>query len=213
MNQPEFSLHNFKTNIMKKRIIYLFVTLISIQLSCFAQDNQQNDDNNGDWTKQRVTLYNTPEAEMMIRAGDIDNLGFGWPDDFDPFSGNSTYVHSFPWAIDTNDVIGTDRIMVVSSYNGSLGSDGYTATTSRPENLPRPILLSYNLNEMEIKAAMLQVFVDDFQPIGFNSHYFTTINGVDAPFIATVINQLQQTGPIGKIINVTFPKNYLYYNR
>jgi len=195
---------------MKKYIVYLLVIFTAVQMTSYAQSNQQKDDDNGDWAEQQVTLYDTPEAEMMVRGGDIDNLSFGWPDGFDPFSGNSTPIHSFPWTLDSNDVMGTDRIMVVSSYNGSLGQDGYTSRTSRPENLPRPIVLHYDLNGLELESAILQVFTDDFQPIGYNSHYFVSINNIDAPYIAALINQLNQGGPIGKILNLTIPENYLY---
>ena len=101
----------------------------------------------GDWSATEAVLTNTPEAALMVRVGDIDNLGFGWPSGFDPFSGNSTPVHAFPWTVDTNDPAGTDRIMVVSSYAGSPphGQDGYTSSTSRPGNNVQPITLSYNL--------------------------------------------------------------------
>ena len=40
---------------------------------------------------------NGPEADLVVRTGDINNLGFGWPKNYDPFSGNSTYPHPFPW--------------------------------------------------------------------------------------------------------------------
>ncbi len=38
-----------------------------------------------------------PEADLVVRTGDINNLGFGWPAGFDPFSGESTPPHPFPW--------------------------------------------------------------------------------------------------------------------
>ncbi len=170
------------------------------------------DDQNGDWTAQHVTLVNTPEAELMVRTGDIDNLGFGWPDKFNPFSGESTPAHSYPWTPDTTDAQGTDRIMVVSSYQygSSMATDGYTYNTSRPENLPRPIVLKYNLNSINVQTAALQIFVDDFQASVWGAHYFVSINGVKIPAIAQVVNALVQTGPIGKLINVTIPPEYLY---
>lgn len=192
-----------------KKFTFLFLMLNLLSFSSFSQTR---DDENGDWTAQNVTLYDTPEAELMIRAGDIDNLSFGWPVEFNPFSGHSTPSHSFPWAIDSLDVLGTDRIMVISSYIGSppSGRDGYTSSTSRPENLPRPITLHYELNNLSIESAMLQIFVDDFQASYWGANYFVTINDEEAPFLAEIINQLVQTGPIGKIINVSIPENYLY---
>jgi hypothetical protein len=169
------------------------------------------DDINGEWSDQQVTLYNTPEAEVMVRVGDIDNLGFGWPNEFDPFSGASTPSHGYPFSPGPEDIDGTDRIMVITSYNGSppFGQDGYTNYTSRPENLPRPIVLNYDLNGATVTSATLQIFVDDFQAPVWGANYFVTLNGLQAPYIASQINPLVQTGPIGKIINVAIPQSHL----
>ncbi len=197
---------------MKKVIIILLLAFFLTQINGYCQYIEITDDENGDWTEQNVTLYNTSEADIMVRTGDIDNLGFGWPAEFDPFSGTSTPSHGYPWTADSTDASGTDRIMVVSSYNGSPphGQDGYTYYTSRPENSPRPILLTYDLKNLELKSAVLQIFVDDFQASIWGANYFVTINGVNAPYIASVINSLSQTGPVGKIINVTIPEEHLY---
>lgn len=197
---------------MKTLALCLLMGLTLIQLSSFSQARQGRDDANGDWTKQYVTLFDTPEADIMVRTGDIDNLGFGWPEGFDPFSGNSTPKHAYPWNPDTINAPGTDRIMVITSYNGSPphGQDGYTNGSSRPENLPRSIVLSYDLQEVELESAMLQIFVDDFQAQLWHAHYFVSINGVDASYVSEIINSLMQTGPVGKIINVAIPQDQLY---
>jgi uncharacterized repeat protein (TIGR01451 family) len=165
----------------------------------------------GDWAAKTVILRDTPEAALMVRTGDIDNLGFGWPSGFDPFSGNSTPGHSFPWAAPTNEPAGTDRIMVITSYNGHppFGSDGYTGGTSRPDNDVQALELNYNLEGMPVNSAALQLFVDDFQAPNWHAAYTVKLNGVSAPFIETIINGLSQTGPIGKLISVSFPAEFL----
>jgi PKD repeat protein len=197
---------------MKTLAFLLLIASMMISMVSYGQLRDTNDDENGDWSEQYVTLLNTPEADMMIRTGDIDNLGFGWPANFDPFSGNSTPSHGYPWTADTTNASGTDRIMVITSYIGSPphGRDGYTSYTSRPENLPRPILLNYELDGLELSTVALQIFVDDFQAPVWHANYFVTINGVDAPYLANVINPLIQTGPIGKIINVLIPEEHFY---
>lgn len=197
---------------MKTFSLLLLMTSMMFSLVSYGQSRDTNDDENGDWSEQHVTLYDTPEADMMIRSGDIDNLGFDWPSNFDPFSGNSTPSHGYPWTADTTDVPGTDRIMVITSYTGTPphGRDGYTSYTSRPENLPRPILLNYELDGLVLSTVALQIFVDDFQATVWHANYFATINGVDAPYLAHVINPLIQTGPIGKIINVLVPEEHFY---
>jgi hypothetical protein len=177
-----------------------------------AQKQVLTDSVNGDWTQNFVVLHNTPEADMMVRSGDIDNLGQGWPTGFDPFSGNNTPVHGFPFTPDSADASGTDRIMVVTSYVGTPphGSDGYTQLTTRPANLPRPIALHYDLNGLQVTSAALQVFADDFQAPMWGAHYYVSLNGVSASYFADVINSLIETGPIGKMITVTLPQEDLY---
>ncbi len=189
-------------------LIFLFVLFFLFQPG-YSQNGR--DDINGDWEDQEVILFNTPEADVMVRAGDIDNLGFGWPTNFDPFTGASTPPHSYPFSVGPDDHEGTDRIMVVTSYDGNppSGQDGYTNGTSRPENLPRPIVLKYDLGGVAVTSAALQIFVDDFQAPVWGTNYFVTINGVQAPYVARQINTLVQTGPIGKLINISIPQNQL----
>ena len=163
-----------------------------------------------------VTVTATPEvtsneADMVILVGDIDNLGFGWPAGFDVFSGASTPVHSYPYLPDANDANGTDRIMVGTSYNGNppRGQDGYTSYTSRPDNLPEAIDMQYNLDSIPVRSATLQMFVDDFQSPVWGSTFQVTLNGQRALFLENVLNALDQTGPIGKLITVQIPADFL----
>jgi hypothetical protein len=167
--------------------------------------------NDGDWSLKTVTLSNTPEANLMVRVGDIDNLGFGWPSGFDPFSGRSTPAHGYPFTAGATDPDGTDRIMVISSYAGKPphGADGYTASTARPANTVRTITLSYDLSGINLQGAALQMFVDDFQAPVWASRYQAKLNGQRVPELELVLNSLDQTGPIGKLINFTIPVNYL----
>lgn len=165
----------------------------------------------GDWSAVTLELRDTPEAALMARTGNINNLGFGWPTGFDPFSGSSTPGHGFPWMTPTNSPPGTDRIMVVSSYVGQppSGSDGYTGTTSRPGNVVEPVEINFNLAGLQVTSAALQLFVDDFQAPVWGADYTVTLNGVRAAFLENIINTLSQTGPIGKLISATFPPEFL----
>jgi hypothetical protein len=63
---------------------------------------------------------------------------------------------------------------------------------------------------MDISTAALQIFVDDFQAPVWCADYFVTINGYDIPKLAVTINNLVQTGPIGKIITYVFPQDQLF---
>jgi hypothetical protein len=165
----------------------------------------------GNWCDEYAVLTSAAEADLMARAGDIDNLNIGWPSGFDPFSGESTPIHPFPWELNAADAPGTDRIMVASSFDGHPphGQDGYSSVTVRPDNLPQPITLAYDPGAIKIASAVLQLFVDDFQAPVMNAHYQALLDGVRAPFLEDVINRLDQSGPIGKLITVNVPGPFL----
>jgi outer membrane protein OmpA-like peptidoglycan-associated protein len=151
-----------------------------------------------------------PEADVVVQLGDIDNLGFGWPAGFDPFSGRSTDPHPYPWAPAPTDAPGTDRILVVSGYTGKTpGGDGYTGSTARPANQPVPLPLAFDTAGLAITSAALQLFVDDFQAPTFGTRYRVRLDGRDAPDIAALINRIDQTGPIGKLITVQILPEHL----
>ena len=153
------------------------------------------------------TSGDSEEADVVCLVGDIDNLGFGWPSGFDVFSGKSTPSHRYPWKHESDDPPGTDRIMVGSGAKGS--SDGYSSTTSKPDNNPQPITMECDLNDVVVKSATLQMFVDDFQSPVFGSKFQAKINNKRAPFLENVLNSLRQTGPIGKLITVQIPDEFL----
>ena len=141
------------------------------------------------------------DADIVVRVGDIDNLGFGWEEGFDPFCGMNTKRHSYPWKTDPNDHPGTDRIMVVSSYKSG-SSDGYASSTKRPHNIPIPIEIEYKKPDIVIEKVVLQMMLDDFQAPNFGTSFQFHINGKRLPYVEDVINQLRQTGPIGKLLQV-----------
>lgn len=167
--------------------------------------------NDGDWAAKTAVLFSTPEAALMVRTGDIDNLGFGWPGGFDPFSGNSTPGHGYPWTPPADDPQATDRILVVSSYTGAppQGQDGYTSYTSRPDNQPKPVVLEFSLPAPTVTRAAFQIFVDDFQAPVWGANYTVMLNGQRFQEMEAVINSLAQTGPIGKLITVAVPNALL----
>jgi hypothetical protein len=159
------------------------------------------------WALEHQEIFDHPEAELLVRHGSINNLGFGWPAGFDPFSGAATPVHPFPWRPNPKAARGTDRILVVSSYKGRppAGSDGYTRTTRRPENNPVPIPITFRVPKFKIRAAVLQAFVDDFQAPVWRSRFQVTMNGRRVPGLEEILNALNQTGPIGKLITFQLP--------
>jgi uncharacterized protein (TIGR02145 family) len=168
---------------------------------------------NPDWDEPVVTTYNTPEAEIVHRTGDIDNLGYGWPYGFDPFSGASTPMHAFPFFPEPNDPNGTDRIMVISGFEYGSGYyiDGYTIASNRPDNIPVPIELTFDLQTVEIETIVIQMFLDDFQAGIFGPNYYQVkIDNERIPILEQIINTLNQSGPIGKLVTVQIPETFNY---
>ena len=163
-----------------------------------------------DWAAVRRVEKNAKEAELLVQLGDIDNLGFGWPEKFDPFSGKSTPIHRFPWAPEEDDPPGTDTIMVNSGASVIVSrKDGYTRDTYRPDNLPKPLTLEFDPAGINIKGAVLQLFMDDFQAPSMKTRFSVTLDGQPAPDIETTINKLNQTGPIGKLVTIKLLPEYL----
>ena len=162
-----------------------------------------------DWKKTYHVLKDGPEADLLVQLGDIDNMGFGWPAGFNPFTGKSTPVHRFPYLPESDDPAGTDRIMVVSGFTGGVRSDGYTQQTSRPSNQPQPLVLEFDLQGVEVKTVALQLFVDDFQSERMGSRYRAWIDGRELSDVAMVLNALDQTGPIGKLLTLQLLPEYI----
>jgi hypothetical protein len=101
--------------------------------------------------------------------------------------------------------------MVGTSFDGHppAGQDGYASATSRPDNLPQQIRMQYDLKGVKVSSAIIQMFVDDFQSPVWQSRFQVTLNGRRASFIEEVLNLLSQGGPIGKLITVQVPSEFL----
>lgn len=159
------------------------------------------------WETPYEIDFSGKTAEVVVRYGDIDNLGYGWLEGFDPFSGESTPRHKYPFYPEADDPAGTDRIMVVSGYNYSEETyskknkaDGYTKSTRRPWNNPEKLIISYELKGVKIKTALLQLFVDDFQAPTYKTRFQVWLNDVEIPAYSNLLNELKQGGPIGKLL-------------
>lgn len=178
----------------------------------FAQKDAQN----GDWKSRYVLLQNTSEAAYMVRYGDIDNLGYGWEKGFNPFTGKSTPTHEWPMEkTDSTEINGFDMVMIGSSFteyensrDGYCGARGYLmekfGTTVFGFDIPLK-----GIDTSKIKSVTIQIFVDDFQPREFGSRFEFYINDNRAAFAEKTLNALAQTGPIGKLITLSVPKEYI----
>ncbi|HHW47607.1 MAG TPA: hypothetical protein GXX14_03200 [Clostridiaceae bacterium] len=211
---------------MRKKILSLFLVLFFISVLMPLPSFAYSDPNNGDWSSKTVILRGTSEAELMVRVGDIDALNFKNAVDgygYNPFTAVDQYSHSFPWIEDPLDPEGTDRIYIGSNETGSI-SDGYSRNYYNwlnaeddywyeDENIAcakgaLTITLNYDTSDIKVKSALLQLCIDDFQALTFGSNFTVTLNGRDAPFIAELLNHVDQTGPTSYIVSAIIPSGF-----
>lgn len=182
-----------------------------LPLAAAAQPRTVTEDK--EWTRHGAVLRGTLEAEWVVRVGDVDNLGFGWPEGFDPFCGRMTESHAWPWEPKADDVPGMDRILLSSRYKpdraAGCGGDGYSASynpkTSRPVpwKLPTAALMG-----VQIRDAFLQIFLDDFQAPSFCSRFQVTLDGRRFAEAEKVLAAIDQTGPVGKLVTIPVPEEF-----
>lgn len=188
---------------MKQQLILLLVIfspfLNNAQVKTVSAD--------ANWQQQQAVLKNTIEAEYIIRVGDVDNLGFGWPEEFDPFCGRMTQAHSYPWDANPADLPGFDRILLSSKYNPAkqfpCGGDGYSGSFDKINS--KPVTWSIpteSLKDATVQNAWLQIFIDDFQSPSFCSKFQLFINGKRFVEGEKILNAIDQTGPVGKLISI-----------
>ncbi|MBR0652082.1 OmpA family protein [Roseomonas terrae] len=157
------------------------------------------------WAEMRERVENGPEGDLVVRYGDIDNLGFGWAEGFDPFTGAVTDAHHFPFTPSPADPPGTDRILlgtgVVIPLDDRYG-DGYHEHAERPAATPPEMRIPLAPLPAEMRQVLVQFFVDDFQSPVFESRFQVTLNGRRLPNFETVFNALNQSGPVGKLVSL-----------
>lgn len=228
-----------------------------------------------DWPLEYERTVGGPEADLLVRTGDINNLGFGWPSGFDPFSGKSTPAHLWPdiYQIPPQAPPGTDRIMLgtgltavhmslernpgkldrimVDSVVRTTSGDGYSGamrtcyligdlpgtivkritdhiqlspndevslwvgtqraascTRERQLTMPAPIVLDVGELPSKINSVIVQIFADDFQAPVYHSYFQVSLDGTRIPTFEYVINSLDQSGPIGKLVSMRLLPEY-----
>lgn len=188
---------------MKRNLIVFAICVFTCMVN--GQVNSVSYDRN--WSDHQAIVKNTSEAEYIIRIGDIDNLGFGWPENFDPFCSRMTEVHDYPWNANPDDLPGFDRILLSSKFNSRkdqhCGVDGYSGSFSGAANRPVPWNIPVEaLRNVKVHNAWLQIFIDDFQAPTFCSKFLMFLN--DRRFVEgeKILNAIDQTGPVGKLISV-----------
>ncbi|MFO0595526.1 MAG: OmpA family protein [Myxococcaceae bacterium] len=186
-------------------LLILAPSLVLAQVKTVTEDRA--------WKAQTAALKDTLEAEYIVRTGDVDNLGFDWPEGFDPFCGRMTEAHGYPWEARKEDTAPFDRILLSSKFRpdkaAGCNSDGYSG--SYDPKLTKPAALKLPLASLKgatVRDAWLQVFIDDFQSPSMCSHFVVTLNGKRFAEFEKVLNAIDQGGPVGKLITVPIPEEF-----
>jgi OmpA-OmpF porin, OOP family len=161
------------------------------------------------WAQEYERTVGGREADLVVRTGAIDNIGFGWPPHFTPFSGKSTPPHPWPCTNRVGAAPGTDIIMVGTAVTPkSPRADGYSGCSTRPGNLPQPVTLAIGQLPNTIHRVLIQMFLDDFQAKVTHARFQVSLNGARMPLFEQTINQMDQTGPIGKLVTLPLLREY-----
>jgi OmpA-OmpF porin, OOP family len=194
----------------RRHLALSILTILSLAIPSYSQQTFSGDK---EWYKQSIYVKDSIEATHIIRIGDVDDLGFGWPEGFDPFCGRMTESHSYPWEAKAEDVAGFDRILLSSKFNPNnpkgCGSDGYSEAYNA--KLSRPVAFSIPtaaVKGVQVENAWMQIFIDDFQAPSFCSKYQVTLNGNRFAEFEKILNAIDQTGPVGKLISVPIPEEF-----
>lgn len=190
----------------------LVVSLLAVSSLALAQQPKTVTEDK-DWAAQSATLKNSLEAEVIVRVGDVDNLGFGWPDGFDPFCGRMSESHGYPWDVNEKDLPGFDRILMSAKYDPAAqhdcSTDGYSGSFDPKRSKPVPYRVPTSaVKGTAISNASLQFFIDDFQARVLCARYQVSINGKRFAEFEKLINAIEQTGPVGKLITVPLPEEF-----
>jgi outer membrane protein OmpA-like peptidoglycan-associated protein len=164
-----------------------------------------------EWALPFHRVEGGPEGRLVLRVGDVDNLGHGWAPGYDPFSGRRTDPHPWPFTPDPTDPPGTDRIMVGSGVvdpGATNGGDGYHRALERGQTRPEAVVMPLDALPTGFSRVFLQLFVDDFQAPSRNSRFQVSLNGRRMPEMESVLNEIDQTGPVGELLTLLLPEEH-----
>jgi outer membrane protein OmpA-like peptidoglycan-associated protein len=124
-----------------------------------------------------------------------------------------TEPHSYPWDALEEDIPGFDRILLSSRFNPEAvhdcGGDGYSGSydpkKSKPVSWTIPTEI---LQGAHLKNVYLQLFIDDFQAPQLCSKFQIFINGTRFAEGEKLLNAIDQTGPVGKLLSIPLPEEF-----
>lgn len=162
-------------------------------------------------------------APGVLRYGDVDLVGFGYPAGSDPTTGASliglaenavtvssnSYAHPFPFSVGAGDYAGMDQIYVGSVQTGF--QDGYSSASQRI-NGPQNITMDYGSlipAGSEVTGLTLGIAADDFQFQAWHQPFTAKVNGVYSAALTEALQGLNQTGPYEQFLSIGVPLSVL----
>ncbi len=156
----------------------------------------------GDWSATSIELYDTSEAEYIIRVGDIDNMNVGWRIAYNPFKGGVSRKLPLSWDIVPDDPAGTDRVMVIQ---GARQGDMFTK-----ENQPgKDLVESFSLNFFPIGEIIvdvyLQIFLSGIEQRMSKTGFIFSINGEELKEVSEMFRALSIKDLRGELLTFKLP--------
>lgn len=114
--------------------------------------------------------------------------------------GTGIYNHGFPFS-PSSDYVGTDQIYVGATQTGF--HDGYSNAATRIAG-PQSISMDYSslVTGGGVQSLTLGFMADDFQNAVFGQPFTARINGVVNDTLTSLLNSLDQTGPVLQFVSI-----------
>ncbi len=178
--------------------------------------NMPDTHEDGQWSAKGNGLVDTSEAAHVLRLGDIDNFGFGWQAGATPYQGRRLRERPLYWKNPedlqsgrgrSEDPAGTDRMYAGTRFFEKPSI--YAETDPRYYYLaPEPLTFSFTPMLAEPKNMLLQLFLAGFEAPRNGSHFVAIINGEDAPFLTSALNQINLADSGGRLLTLRVPKSW-----
>ena len=155
-------------------------------------------------------------ADGVQTYGTEDALGTGAYGTDDPTAGatkiglapnvsslaTKSYAHTFPFTPSPGDFPGTDQIYVGSVQTAS--DDGYS---SSPDRISGPDVITMDYSSLvpadsTIQTVTLGIAADNFEFPVFGQPFNITLNGASAPALTSLLESLDQSGPIVQYVTL-----------
>lgn len=162
----------------------------------------------GAWEKGRVEIRDTAEADVVVRLGDIDNFGFGWPIGFSPMRGARGRARSPVLRANEEDFGGTDIGLIGTGAVESVRSRNDPEAESRLA-VASPFTLTFTPPLTKITGALVQMHITGFQSAVSGSRFVVRVNGELASGLAEILNHVTIAPGDAGVVSYHLPESLL----